>query len=299
VTLDIASQRTLGPLGEVGPLAFGQWRFVGHDTATATRLVEAALDAGMNLIDTADVYGLDWGGTAFGQAEQLLGDVIAASPRIRDRMVLATKGGITPPVPYDSSPSHLTGALENSLRRLRTDRIDLYQIHRHDMYTHPADVAATLDGFIESGKVRAVGVSNHTPAQVEALLAHLRHPLVSNQPQYSVSHLTAQRDGTLDQCMRLGLVPLAWSPLGGGGVVTGDGIRTELLVALDRLVAREGVDRASIALAFVLSHPSKPVAIVGSQNPERLMASTAALAVSLDRRDVYELIQASEGEALP
>ena len=299
MTLEIDMPRMLGDLGEVGPLAFGQWRFVGHDLTTATELVETALDRGMNLVDTADVYGLDWGGTAFGQAEELLGEVIASRPDLRDRMLLATKGGITPPVPYDSSGRYLRKALDDSLRRLRTDRIDLYQIHRPDLYSHPADVAATLDEFVDAGKVRAVGVSNHTPAQVEALSTHLRHRLVSIQPEYSVSHLAPQRDGTLDQAMRLGLVPLAWSPLGGGGIVTGGGIRTELSIALDRLAGREGVDRASIALAFVLAHPSKPVAIIGTQNPERLAAAEKALGVRLERRDVYDLIQASEGQALP
>lgn len=299
MTLDISSPRRLGDLGEVGPIGFGHWRFVGHDVSTATALMEAALESGMNLIDTADVYGLDWGGTAFGQAEDLLGEVLAANPGMRERIVLATKGGILPPVPYDSSPTRLRTALEESLRRLHTDHVDLYQIHRPDMYAHPAEVASVLDGFIDAGTVRAVGVSNHTPAQTEALAAHLRHPLTTVQPQYSVAHLAAQRDGTLDLAMRIGAVPLAWSPLGGGGVVTGEGIRTDLGVALDRIAGREGVDRAAVALAFVLAHPSRPVAIVGSQNPERLRASTTALDVELSRQDVYDLVQASEGQPLP
>ncbi|MEX2279921.1 MAG: aldo/keto reductase [Acidimicrobiia bacterium] len=299
MTPQISAPRVLGPLGEVGPLAYGHWRFVGHELSVATHLIEVALDAGMNLMDTADVYGLDWGGTAFGQAEELLGRVLAATPGLRDRMVLATKGGIAPPVPYDSSPAYLSQALDASLRRLQTSHIDLYQIHRPDMYSHPEEVAAALDGFIDAGKVRAVGVSNHTPAQVDALIAHLRHDLVTVQPQYSVSHLQPQRDGTLDQAMRIGAVPLAWSPLSGGSVVTGEGIRTELAVPLDRLAGREGVDRASIALAFVLAHPSRPVAIVGSQNPARIASSAAALGVNLDRKDVYDLIQASEGQPLP
>lgn len=299
MTLDISSLRRLGTLGEVGPIGFGHWRFVGHDVATATALMEAALESGMNLIDTADVYGLDWGGTAFGQAEELLGEVLAANPGLRDRIVLATKGGILPPVPYDSSSTRLQAALDDSLRRLQTDHIDLYQIHRPDMYTHPAEVAATLDTFVDSGKVRAVGVSNHTPDQTEALVSHLRHPLTTIQPQYSVAHLLPQRDGTLDLAMRIGAVPLAWSPLGGGGVVTGEGIRTELGRTLDRIAGREGVDRAAVALAFVLAHPSKPVAIVGSQNPERLRAAVVALQVELSRQDVYDLVQASEGQPLP
>ena len=299
MTLDLSSPRRLGTLGEVGPIGFGHWRFVGHDVATATALMEAALDAGMNLIDTADVYGLDWGGTAFGQAEELLGEVLAANAGLRDRIVLATKGGILPPVPYDSSPARLRAALDDSLRRLRTDHIDLYQIHRPDMYSHPAEVAGTLDAFIDAGKVRAVGVSNHTPAQTEALVSHLRHPLTTIQPQYSVAHLVPQRDGTLDLAMRIGAVPLAWSPLGGGGVLTGEGIRTELGRDLDRIAAREGVDRAAVALAFVLAHPSTPVAIVGSQSPERLRAATSALDIELSRQDVYDLVQASEGQPLP
>lgn len=299
MTLDLSSPRRLGTLGDVGPIGFGHWRFVGHGLATATSLMEAALDVGMNLIDTADVYGLDWGGTAFGQAEELLGEVLAANPGLRDRIVLATKGGILPPVPYDSSPSRLQTALDDSLRRLQTDRIDLYQIHRPDLYTHPGEVAATLDRFIDAGKVRAVGVSNHTPAQTEALVSHLRHPLTTIQPQYSVAHLLPQRDGTFDLAMRIGAVPLAWSPLGGGGVVTGEGIRTELGQALDRIAGREGVDRAAVALAFVLAHPSRPIAIVGSQNPERLRAATDALDVELSRQDVYDLVQASEGQPLP
>lgn len=297
--LVVDARRSLGSLGEVGPLGFGQWRFVGHPLEHAIELTETALDLGMNLIDTADVYGLDWGGTHFGEAEELLGKVLAARPDLRDRMVLATKGGILPPIPYDSSPTRLRTALEDSLRRLGTDRIDLYQIHRPDMYAHPADVAATLDAFVDEGKVRAVGVSNHTPAQVDALVAHLRHPLVSIQPQYSVVHLEAQRDGTLDQAMRLGLVPLAWSPLAGGGVVTGRGVRTELVVGLDRIATREGVDRAAVALAFVLAHPSRPVAIVGSQSPDRLVAGMRALDVRLTRKDTYDLIEASEGRPLP
>ncbi len=299
MTLDTSSSRSLGPLEPVGPLAFGHWRFVGHDLATATELVETALDLGMNLIDTADVYGLDWGGDGFGDAESLLGSVLAASPSLRDRMVLATKGGIMPPIPYDSSARYLTAALDASLSRLRVDRVDLYQIHRPDMFTHPEELAATLSRFVEQGKIGAVGVSNFTPAQTEALISYLGDTVVATQPQFSVSHLSPLRDGTLDQAMRLDLRPLAWSALGGGSLATGHGVRTELMLELDALAARESVDRTAIALAFVLAHPSRPVAIVGSQKPERLRSATAALDVSLTRDDLYTLIEASEGEPLP
>lgn len=280
-------------------MAFGLWRFTDDDVATAQGLIEAALDSGMNLIDNADVYGFDWGGTGFGSVEEILGTVLAAAPHLRDRMVLSTKGGIVPPTPYDSSPEYLRSACEASLRRMRVDVIDLYQIHRPDMLTHPADVAAVLTALRDEGKIREVGVSNHTPAQVAALAAHLPFPIVSNQPEYSAVHLDPLRDGTFDACMATGTVPLAWSPLGGGRLATGEDVRPELLTVLDALAEREGVDRAQLAMAFVLAHPAAPVAIVGSQNPDRIRSATAALDVDLGRHDVYSIIQASEGVPLP
>lgn len=294
-----SSPRQLGSLPPVGPIAYGQWRYTTDDVAAAQRLVETALDAGMNLIDTADVYGLDWGGSGFGEVEALLGRVLAANPALRDRMVLATKGGIVPPVPYDSSPTALRAACEASLRRLGVDVIDLYQVHRADLLTHPAEVAATLAALRDEGKVREVGVSNHTPAQVDALAAHLPFPLVANQPEYSALHLDPLRDGTFDACMRDGVVPMAWSPLAGGALATGDGVPAELLAVLEELAEREGVERSIVAVAFVLAHPAAPIAIIGTQNPERITTTTAALDVHLDRHDVYRIIQASEGVPLP
>jgi predicted oxidoreductase len=299
MTLVRSEPRTIGGLPPVGPLSFGLWRFTDADVGTGQRLIEAALDAGMNLIDNADVYGFDWGGTGFGTVEENLGRVLAAAPHLRDRMVLATKGGIMPPIPYDSSPDYLRSACEASLRRMGVDVIDLYQIHRPDLFAHPADVAATLSALRDEGKIREVGVSNHTPAQVAALRAHLPFPLASNQPEYSALHLDPLRDGTFDDCMGNATVPLVWSPLAGGRLATGDGVRPELVDALDRLAEREQVDRATLALAFVLAHPAAPVAIIGSQSPERIAASTAALDVVLSRSDVYEIIQASEGVPLP
>jgi predicted oxidoreductase len=298
VTLVDPGPRHLGGLPPVGPLAFGHWRYTDDDPRRATALLDAALAAGMNLIDTADIYGFD-GGAGFGRAEEILGAVLRANPHLREQIVLATKGGIVPPVPYDSSPAALRAACEASLQRLGVETIDLYQIHRPDLLAHPADVAATLAALRDDGKIREVGVSNHTPAQVDALAAHLPFPIVSNQPEFSAVHLAPMRDGTFDSCMRDGVVPLAWSPLGGGRLATGDGVAPELLAVLDGLAARESVDRSAIALAFVLAHPSRPIAIVGTQNPERIAASTAALGVELSRADVYAIVQASEGVPLP
>jgi predicted oxidoreductase len=299
ISLVDASPRSLGSLPAVGPLSFGLWRYTNTDVAAAQGVLEAALDAGMNLIDNADVYGFDWGGTGFGQVEEILGTVLAAAPELRDRMVLASKGGIMPPLPYDSSPTYLRSACEASLSRMGVDVIDLYQIHRPDMYAHPADVAAVLTELRDAGKIREVGISNHTPAQVAALQAHLDFPIVANQPEFSANRLDPMRDGSLDQCMQLGITPLAWSPLAGGSLATGDGVTPELLAVLDQLAERESVDRGHIAMAFVLAHPSKPIAIVGSQNLDRIAASVKALDVQLDRSDVYAIVQASEGVPLP
>lgn len=292
-------KRSLGSLAPVGPIAYGLWRFTDDDVAAGRALLETALESGMNLIDTADVYGFDWGGTGFGQVEEILGNILAASPGLRDRMVLATKGGIAPPTPYDSSPKYLRSACEASLRRLRTDVIDLYQIHRPDLFTHPADVAITLHALRVEGKIREVGVSNHTPAQVAALQAHLEFPIITNQPEFSAVQLAPLRDGTFDLCMEERITPLAWSPLAGGRLATGDDLPADLIGVLDSLAEREGVDRSQIAVAFVLAHPSAPVAIIGSQNADRIRASTGALDVVLDRADVYAIVQASEGVPLP
>jgi len=185
------------------------------------------------------------------------------------------------------------------LTRLGADVIDLYQIHRPDLFTHPAEVAATLTALRDEGKIREVGVSNHTPAQQHALASHLSFPLATSQPEYSVTQLAPMRDGTFDLCMHDGVVPLSWSPLAGGRLMTGEGVRPQLLATLDGLAEREHVDRSAICLAFVLAHPSAPIPIVGTQHTDRIRGATTALGVTLTRADLYELIQASEGVPLP
>ncbi len=293
-----ADPRTLGRF-TVGPIGFGCWRFTSDSEADAQAVLEVALDNGMNLVDTADVYGLDWGGTGFGDNEAILGRVLAAAPHLRDRMVLASKGGIIPPTPYNSGTEYITKACEDSLSRLGVERIDLYQIHRPDMYTHPQELAAALVALREAGKIGEVGVSNYLPSQTDALAAHLPFPLVSDQPEFSLTALAPLRDGTLDRCMQHSRVPLAWSPLGGGSLATGQGVAPDLIEIMDEIAEREGVSRAVVAVAFVLAHPSKPVAIVGSQTAHRLVEQAGAIRVNLTRDDVYALIQASEGQPLP
>jgi len=291
----------------VAPIGFGCWRLTGTDLGAAGRLLDGAIDAALDgtpsgtrlLVDTADVYGLDWGGTGFGTVEEFLGEVLAADPGRRDRILLATKGGIRPPIPYDSSPEAITAACAASRRRLRVDAIDLYQVHRPDLFTAPSDLAAALESLLDEGAVHAVGVSNVTVDQYDALSAWMVTGPATTQPEWSVAHLDPMRDGTLDRAMRDGVTPLAWSPLAGGRVMSGEGMRAELLSTLDDLAAREGVDRATVALAFLLAHPSDAVPIVGTQRPERFAALVGGVGIHLDRQDCYRIVEAAEGVPLP
>jgi len=191
---------------EVSPIAWGMWRLAenGRTAADAAKLVHAALDAGITFLDTADIYGFDGAG-GFGDAEVLLGEVLAAEPGLRDRMVLATKGGILPPLPYDQSADYLNKAIGDSLRRLQVDSVDLWQIHRPDILAHPQEVARVLDDAVASGKIRTLGVSNFTQAQIAALQHFLGNKLVSTQPEISPLRINCFENGELDQAMMLGL----------------------------------------------------------------------------------------------
>lgn len=292
----------------VSPLAWGMWRFAGDDVAAAQHRCEAALAAGINFFDTADIYGPD-NDEPFGASEALLGRVFKAAPALRSQIVLASKGGIRMGVPYDSSPAYLVQAVDASLTRLGIDRIDLWQIHRPDMLTHWADVAATLDGLVAAGKIGAVGVSNVTPAQTRALAAHLKAPLVSTQPEFSPLALAPLYDGTLDLAMELGQAVLGWSPLGQGRLGTGDPRPGRARADDERVVrvkaalaahgAGFGVGIAACAYAWVLAHPAGITPIVGSQTPERIMEAADAFKVSFTRAEWYAILVASLGENLP
>lgn len=289
--------RCITPELSVGPIGYGCWRLVAMPADAAQERLELALDQGFNLIDTADVYGLDWGGQSFGEAEALLGAVLKQAPGLRGNMVLATKGGIVPGVPYDLR--NLTKACEASLQRLGVEQIDLYQIHRPDLLAHPEQVAKQVTALRDAGKIQALGVSNHRPSQTAALQSFLDFPIVTQQPQFSAAHLDPLFDGTFDQAMTLGQTVLCWSPLAGGSLATGKGVSQALIAALDALAERESVSRASIALAFTLAHPSKPVALVGSIDSARIADARSALTVNLNASDVYHLIETSMGAPLP
>jgi predicted oxidoreductase len=294
------ARRKLGKGGlTVSPLAWGMWRFKGDDVGHAQSLVESALDCGMDLFDTADIYGPD-NGEPFGGAEALLGRVFTAAPHLRERIVLATKAGIEMGVPYNSSADYLTRACEASLTRMKVERVELFQIHRPDTLAHPAEVAGALAKLRAAGKIAEAGVSNHTPAQTAALQAHLEFPLASIQPEFSPLAIDPLSDGVLDQAMALGLTVLAWSPLGGGRLgapATDQEIR--VAAALDVVAEASGVSRAVAAYAWIMAHPAQPIPIVGSQTAARIREAGDALKVTIDRAAWYAVLTAARGAPLP
>ncbi|GAB4477101.1 MAG: aldo/keto reductase family oxidoreductase [Erythrobacter tepidarius] len=286
---------------EVSSIAWGMWRLAenGRTAADTAKLVHAALDAGITLLDTADIYGFDGSG-GFGDAEVLLGEVLAAEPGLRGRMVLATKGGILPPLPYDQSADYLRKAIEASLRRLKVDSVDLWQIHRPDILAHPQETARVLDDAVASGKIKALGVSNFTPAQIAALNHFLGHKLVTTQPEISPLRIDCFENGELDQAMMFGLTPLAWSPLGGGRLAAPETPRDKAVAAaLDVVAEAQGVSRSVAAYSWLLAHPAGIIPIIGSQNAARIAEGAQALTVRWTRADWYAVLVAARGMPLP
>lgn len=291
------------PLGKSGlmvsPIAWGMWRFSNATIDEGRRLVETAFAAGVTLFDTADIYGFD-GQNGFGDAESLLGRIFAESPGLRDRMVLATKGGITPPVPYDQSPAYLAKAIDASLARLQVEQVDLYQIHRPDILAHPQEVARALEEMVSAGKVRAVGVSNFTPAQTRALAAFLSIPLASHQPEFSPLHLDPIESGLLDLAMEADMAVLAWSPLGGGRIGDPQDARSKDVAAkLDVVAAQFGVSRAAATYSWIMAHPARIIPIVGTQNGARIAELADAYKIVWTRQAWYDVLVAARGEKLP
>ena len=293
-----SATRTLGGK-TVSSLAWGMWRFEGDDVAAAQSLIEAVLDTGITLFDTADIYGFN-GQTGFGDAESLLGQVLKAAPSLRARMVLATKGGIMPPRPYDQSRDYLMAALDASLTRLGVDHVDLWQVHRPDVLTHPDDLARTLEAMVASGKVGVVGVSNFTTAQIAALKSCLTIPLTSIQPEFSALSIEPLETGLLDQAMMFGLSVLAWSPLGQGRIAHPTTKRElDVADALDAVAKAQGVSRTAAAYSWIMAHPAGIIPIVGSQQAARIAEAAEALTVRWTRTDWYAVLTASRQEPLP
>ncbi|HEY3950055.1 aldo/keto reductase [Phenylobacterium sp.] len=292
--------RPLYPNGPVvSSLAWGMWRFAGDDLGAADARVRAALDAGVTLFDTADVYGPDNGET-FGSAEALLGRVLTADRSLAGRMVLATKGGIRPGAPYDSSAGYIAAAIDASLKRLGVAQVALWQIHRADFLTHPAETARALEAAHKAGKIAAVGVSNFAARQVDALAAHLSLPIVATQPEFSPLCVEPLFDGVLDQAMGKGIAVLAWSPMGGGRLGEPKDDRARAVArALDAKAAEAGVSRAAATYSWIMAHPARPIPIAGTQQISRIAEIPDAYRPTWTRAEWYQVLTASLGEPLP
>lgn len=232
----------------------------------------------------------------FGSAETLFGQILADAPELRHRMIIATKGGIRPGIPYNSGADYLAEAIDASLTRMGIDRVDLYQIHRRDFLTHPQEVAASLTRMVEAGKVRAIGVSNYAIHELDALQSFLDLPIVSTQPEFSALRTAPLHDGTLDQAMARDMAVLAWSPLGGGRLAKA---LHPAAVTLADQGERYGVDITAAALSWIMAHPARPIPIVGSQSAARIARSIDAFKVEWTRGEWYAVLEASMGERLP
>ncbi|WP_205626849.1 aldo/keto reductase [Pseudoponticoccus marisrubri] len=308
--LKIPATVSMGPF-EVSTIAFGCMRFDGAALDQIEALLRGTLDLGVNLFDTAPIYGHDTVG--YGDAEARMGQVLARAPELRDRMVLVTKAGITIEtvdgqtrgLPYDSSGSTIVETCEASLRRLQTDRIDVFLIHRPDLLGDYGEIAEALTTLRDAGKILHAGVSNFSPFQLRALQSKLDFPLVASQPEFSLLYPDPLFDGVLDSSQEFNLATMAHSPLGGGQLATGVATpehrerMDRLRPVLEAMSEKHGTDNASIALAWVLSHPARLIPIVGSQKLTRVEEAVKARDIRLTRSDWYRLLEASIGAPMP
>ncbi len=286
---------------QLSPVVAGLWRLHewGMDTAATVRWIEEALALGITSFDHADIYGGY-------RVEALFGDALAAAPGLRQRMQIVTKCGIKlvhdqRPAhrvkSYDSSRSHVTASVNSSLRALRTDHIDLLLMHRPDLLMDPDELADTFRHLLAAGKVLHFGVSNHTPGQVAML--RKRHPIATQQIEFSPLQMQALADGTLEQCVDLGMRPMVWSPLAQGRLFSGRDDQVQRVHAvLAELGAQQGVSVATMAYAWILRHPSRPWPITGSRRLAALQEAVEALNINVSREDWYRVWQASIGHEL-
>jgi predicted oxidoreductase len=235
---------------------------------------------------------------------------------LRDKILIASKCGIrkagepkpTSPYRYDFSASHIQESCEGSLKRLQTDRIDLYQLHRPDYLVQPEEVVAAFTRLKEQGKVREFGLSNASPAYFSLLQKFCPFKLAVNQVEISLLKFDFFRDGTMEQCMTEKITPLAWSPLAGGRLSfpapidlnePGHAKRIQLRDSLDLIARERNISRGAVAIAWLLKHPSGIVPIIGSSDPKNIRDLAGASKVDLSREEWYSLLESALGERLP
>jgi predicted oxidoreductase len=297
---------SLAPNGpEFSRLVYGTWRMLKDQPTPQeiNRRLNACLELGITTIDTAEIYGLY-------EVEQALGEAMALSPGLRDRLEIVTKAGIYVPCKnhpdrrtahYNAGGPRMVKSLEKSLRLLATDHVELLLVHRPDWLTRADDTAAGLNQLLREGKIQSAGVSNYSTAQFDLLNSRMEKPLATNQIEFHLLHMDPIYDGTLAQCEQSGILPMAWSPLAGGRLFDHKDEAAERIVkAAEQISARYGgacLDQ--LAYAWILSHPSRPLPIIGTNRAERLRSAAAAVDIVLEREDWYALWEAAQGRRVP
>ncbi len=302
------------PLGttdtQVPNVVLGLMRIAELDDDTVRTLVGSARDAGIDFFDHADVYGGELHG-----CERRFAEAMQLTASDREQITLQTKAGIVPEGPYfDFSYEHLITSAEGSLRALQTDYLDVFLLHRPDALVEPDEVARAFDDLESSGKVRAFGVSNHTPRQIDLLKTAVRQPLVANQLQLSMTHapiiaqgvasnmagteqsVTLDGGGILDYCRVNRITVQAWSPFQAGfftGVFLDSPDYPELNAVIDRLAKSYDVQPIAIATAWITRHPANMQVVLGTTNPQRVAAAAAGSDIPLTRAEWYELYRAA------
>ncbi len=312
----------------VSRIAYGTWHLGGSWDRTplsadqkqrACDLIKSAVDHGINHLDLADIY-------THGKSDQAVGDALRQSPDLRDQLILQAKCGIIvsddpdpgDPGRYDFSRDHLVSAVEGTLQRLGTDRVDLLSLHRPDPLVEPAEVARAFDDLHASGKVRYFGVSNHTAAQIALLKRYVDRPIVVNQLELNLLHhdlisdgILANRNqasysgvaGTLDYCRLHDIMIQAWSPVARGQLFdppsdAADNVRA-VAAEITSLAAAHETTREAIAVAWILRHPAGIQPILGTLQPARIVATVRGDEVSLSRPEWYRLLAAARGAGVP
>lgn len=299
-------------LENVSRLILGCMRMPDLSIDKAAEMVKTSMDLGINFFDNATCY-------TDGVAEERFGEAWTKAGIARDRFILQTKCGLCfDRNEFDWRRETILSSVDDSLRRMKTDYLDILLLHRPDLLYEPEEVAAAFDALEKSGKVRHFGVSNVPPMMLEVLKHTVKQPLIINQLQLSLeqsqlidaafymNNLTTERsidrdNGLLDYCRLHNITIQAWSPLQYGmfgGCFIDDPKYPELNAALAELAEKYHVTKASIALAWILRHPAQMQVIVGTMNPRHLEESAAATQVSLTHHEWYQLYLAA-GKFLP
>ena len=293
----------------VSNIALGCMRLSSLSKQEASYVIHNALDLGVNFFDHADIYG-------DGESESIFSEAINITPALREKMVIQTKTGIRKGY-FDFSKAHILDSVDESLKRLKTDYIDVLLLHRPDALVEPEEVAEAFSTLKESGKVRHFGVSNHSPLQIELLKKYVEQDLIANQLQFSImftgmidaglnvnmqhSPATDRDGGILDYSRLNDMTIQAWSPFHYGffgGIFVDHPDFPMLNAKLEEIANRYGVTKSAIAIAWIIRHPAHMQTIVGTMTPDRLRDISKASELLITRKEWYDIYQAA-GNELP